>query len=66
MTEALALECQLRFIELCMANTEQPAPSGLDLYVEGFWAAVDAMRNPQSTDSLEDAMKQAQADGLIR
>jgi len=64
--EALQAECRLRLIALCKANVGERAPTGIDLYVEGFWAAVDAMRNPQSTDSLEGAMKQAQADGLIR
>lgn len=64
--EALRAECRLRLIALCQENLGERAPTGVDLFVEGFWAAVDAMRNPQSSDSLESAMQQAQADGLVR
>lgn len=63
--EALQAECRLRLIALCRANEGERAPTGVDLFVEGFWAAVDAMRNPQSESTLDAAMQQALADGLV-
>jgi hypothetical protein len=63
--EALQAECRLRLIELCRKNLGERAPTGVDLFVEGFWAAVDAMREPQGTSTLDAAMKQAIADGLV-
>lgn len=56
MTEALELECRLRFIELCTANTEEPTPTDLDLYVEGFWAGVEAQRAPRPVAALQSAI----------
>lgn len=56
MTEALELECRLRFIELCAANTDEPAPTNVDLYVEGFWAGVEAQRAPRSVAALQSAI----------
>lgn len=63
--EALQAECRLRLIALCQENLGERAPTGIDLFVEGFWAAVDAMREPQSSGTLSAAMKQAIADGLV-
>jgi hypothetical protein len=61
--ETLRAECRLRLIALCRENQGERAPTGIDLFVEGFWAAVDAMRNPSSSDDV--AMQQAIADGLV-
>jgi hypothetical protein len=63
--ESLQAECRLRLIALCRENIGERAPTGVDLFVEGFWAAVDAMRDPQGTRMLDAAMKQAIADGLV-
>lgn len=55
-TDALELECRLRFIDLCAANLGRSAPTDLDLYVEGFWAGVEASRRPRTVAVLEAAI----------
>ena len=57
--DVLELECQLRLIDLCKANVGQPPPEPLDLYVEGFWAALQAISNPRSAESLQLAIEAA-------
>jgi hypothetical protein len=44
--EVLELECQLRLIEHIDANPPPEEP--MDLWIDGFWAAVAALRNPRA------------------
>ena len=66
--DVLELECQLRFIGLCEANKDRPAPTGMDLYIEGFWACAEAMVQPRELGVLEAeiALRRARAAGLVR
>lgn len=66
--EALELECRLRFIDLCAGNLLCKPPTGVDLFIEGFWAAVDALRNPRDDSAIESliALAKARAEGLIK
>lgn len=54
--DALELECLLRFIELCTANIDQSPPTNVDLYVEGFWACVEALKCPRTVAELQVAI----------
>lgn len=64
----LELECELRFIELCMANLGRPPPTSIELYDEGYWAGVEASHQSREQAVLEAAigMARARAAGLIK
>lgn len=66
--DELEIECRLRFIELCASNLLCAPPSGVDLYIEGFWAGVEALRQPRDTEQLQAlaSLAQARAEGLIK
>lgn len=66
--EVLELECRLRFIDLCASNMMSDAPTGMDLFIEGFWAAADAMRHPRDSAELQTllSLARARAEGLIK
>lgn len=55
----LQLECRLRLIEHIDANPPPAEP--LDLWVEGFWAAIEAISVPRTQTQLELLIEMRQA-----
>lgn len=66
--ETLELECRLRFLNLCVRNLHGTPPTDIDLFIAGFWAAVEALRNPRDASELQTltSLAQARAEGLIK
>lgn len=58
-TELMKLECRLRLIEHIDANP--PPADPLDLWVEGFWAAIEAGIAPRTQTELELLIEMRQA-----
>ncbi len=50
----LERECQLRLVEHIEANL--PTSEPLDLWIDGFWAAVEAIRKPRLIEDVEAAI----------
>ncbi len=64
----LALECQLRFIDLATEKDPTAVPERIDLFIDGFWEGVRAAAKPRSADELRTLLelRRARAAALIK